>query len=83
MPPDLIVESGGITEQAQKKLHLYWQTSEQTEDAVFFLVKARHRLALKIGGDASFQSAAQPIRIAGSVHHKTLLPKLVVIREAA
>jgi hypothetical protein len=69
--PTLVIESGGVTAEDQAKLHAYWKLSEPVkEDELACLIDLRHQLALKIGGDTHFQSAHQPIRIAGSVHHK-------------
>jgi putative DNA primase/helicase len=80
-PPTLEVESGGITEGGQKKLHLYWKLTEPAggQDLVE-AVRLRHVIALKIGDDPSFQKPAQPIRIAGTIHFKNG-EKLAEIRE--
>ena len=79
--PTMLVESGGITVDGYPKLHAYWKLAEPaTGDAVRQLVEARHQLAVSIGGDKHFGSAHQPIRIAGSVYHKTQPGKLAVLR---
>ena len=79
--PTLIVKSGGITADNQSKLHLYWKLSEPAEDDdLQLLLKLRHELAIKVGGDVHFQSAHQPIRIAGSIHHKKQ-PRRVEIQD--
>jgi hypothetical protein len=70
--PSMVVESGGKTDLGQPKLHLYWKLSEAADhEDITRLVALRHLLAQKIGADTHFQSAHQPIRIAGSIHHKT------------
>lgn len=81
--PTFVVESGGVTELGHSKIHAYWKLSQPaTGDALHKLVQARHEIAVKIGGDEHFKSAHQPIRIAGSIYHKTQPGKLVTIREA-
>lgn len=80
--PTMLVESGGVTPEGHPKLHAYWKFSKPaTGDAIFRLIQGRHELAVKIGGDEAFKSAHQPIRIAGSVYHKTQPGKLVAIKE--
>nr|CRH06599.1 Conserved protein of unknown function [Candidatus Magnetococcus massalia] len=79
--PTAIVESGGRTPEGQVKLHLYWKLSEPAEGAeVTQVCKLRHLIALKAGGDPHFQSAHQPIRVAGSVYHKYGAQRLVTFR---
>ena len=79
--PALIVESGGVTEIGASKLHVYWKLPQPASgDALAKLIEARHQLAIKIGGDEHFKSKHQPIRIAGSIYHKTQPAKLVAIR---
>jgi hypothetical protein len=69
--PTLVVESGGTTSDGQAKLHAYWKLSEPVDQSdLESLLKLRAQLAQKIGGDTHFKSAHQPIRIAGSIHHK-------------
>jgi RecA-family ATPase len=69
--PTLVVESGGTTLDGQAKLHAYWKLSEPVDQSdLESLLKLRAQLAQKIGGDTHFKSAHQPIRIAGSIHHK-------------
>ena len=81
--PTLVVESGGITDMGHPKIHAYWKLAQPvTGDELRKLVQARHEIAVKIGGDEHFKSAHQPIRIAGSIYHKTQPSKLVTIREA-
>lgn len=78
--PTLVVESGGIIGD-QKKLHAYWKLMESaTGTDLDRLIEIRRVLALKIGGDEHFGSAHQPIRIAGTIYHKTEEPRLVNIR---
>lgn len=80
--PSLIICSGGITETGARKLHVYWRLSEAAEgDDVVTACRLREQIALKVGGDTSFKSAHQPIRIAGSIYHKTAEARLVTIEE--
>ena len=77
----LIVESCGVTESGQSKLHVYWQlTKGMCGEDLQKLLQLRHKIALQVGGDISFKSAHQPIRVAGSVYHKKGVPKLVKVR---
>lgn len=79
--PTLIVESGGEYE-GQKKLHVYWKLNEAaTGSDLTALIEMRGKLAFKIGGDVHFASAHQPIRIAGTIYHKSEEARLVNIRE--
>lgn len=79
-PPTLEVASGGVTSEAQRKLHLYWRLTEPAEGAdIAKVCRSRHMLAAKVGGDPSFRSAHQPIRVAGSVHAKGGTHRLVEI----
>ena len=69
--PTMIVASGGQTDAGQTKLHLYWQLSEPAKDDDLVLaVRLRGVIALKAGGDESFKSVTQPIRVAGTIHGK-------------
>lgn len=78
--PSLEVASGGITPEGQRKLHLYWRLSEPAEgDDITTVCRARHMIACKVGGDPSFRSPHQPIRVAGSVHAKSGTQRLVEI----
>lgn len=80
--PSLVVESGGVTEQGQKKLHLYWRFREPAAgDHLRLLLSLRLILAEKAGGDRHFASAHQPIRLAGSIYRKHGTAKIVHIRE--
>lgn len=79
--PTMIVESGGITAEGNRKLHIYWQLINSVKNnELQKLLHLRHQLALLIGGDTHFKSAHQPIRVAGSVYHKSNAGKLVKIR---
>jgi P4 family phage/plasmid primase-like protien len=70
-PPTIEVASGGLTEVGQKKLHLYWRLTEPAEGEDLITVAAlRAAIAAKVGGDGSFGSIHQPIRVAGSIHGK-------------
>lgn len=84
--PTAIVCSGGEIDGVPKR-HLWWTLAEQTEDVVE-LIKLRHELALKAGGDLQFGlgtdqnpvgRAHQPVRIAGSVHNKNGKAKPVTL----
>ena len=78
--PTLEVASGGVTTEGQRKLHLYWRLTEPAEgDDIATVCRARHMIAAKVGGDPSFRSAHQPIRVAGSIHAKQGLRRLVQI----
>jgi len=67
----LLVASGGVTADGHAKLHLYWRLTEAARGADLEVVRAmREAIALKAGGDTSFASLHQPIRIAGSIHGK-------------
>lgn len=79
--PNMVIESGGITETDTPKMHCYWQLSEPAEsDDIKLVLRLREMIALKAGGDSHFKSAHQPIRIAGSIYHKKSEPRLVSIR---
>lgn len=78
--PSLEVASGGVTEQGQRKLHLYWRLTEPAEgEDIAMVCRARHMIAAKVGGDPSFRSAHQPIRVAGSIHAKQGHRRLVEV----
>lgn len=80
--PTLEVASGGVTPEGQRKLHLYWKLTEPAEaEDVSSVCRVRHMIAGKVGGDPSFRSAHQPIRVAGSVHAKSGRKRLVEIIE--
>ena len=74
--PTMVVNSGGVTEEGQLKRHAYWRVTGKA--TVAELAALRGRLAAAYGGDPSFGSAHQPLRIAGSVHRKAE-PKTVTI----
>ena len=70
-PPSLEVASGGVTEQGQEKLHLYWKLTEPAVGTdIPAVCKLRSAIAAKVGGDPSFGSAHQPIRVPGSIYRK-------------
>lgn len=69
--PTLEIASGGLTAEGQCKLHLYWRLSEPAAgDDIALLCRVRGEIAGKVGGDLSFRSAHQPIRVAGSIYRK-------------
>jgi hypothetical protein len=79
--PSLEVVSGGITEQGQERLHLYWKLTEPAVGTdVAAVCMLRSMIAAKAGGDPSFGSAHQPIRIAGSIYRKGGVERLVTVR---
>ena len=70
-PATLTIESGGLTEAGQPKLHLWWKLTEPAEgEDLARLCRLRAAMALKVGGDDSFGSAHQPIRVPGTIHGK-------------
>ncbi|MBS0126458.1 hypothetical protein KB874_20440 [Aestuariicoccus sp. KMU-90] len=70
-PPTLEVASGGRTEQRKRKLHLYWRLTEAATGEDLERVRLmRQKLARRGGGDPSFGSMHQPIRVPGSIHGK-------------
>ena len=78
--PTLEVASGGVTAEGARKRHLYWRLSEPAEsEDIARVCRARQMIASKVGGDPSFKSAHQPIRVAGSVHAKAGHRRLVEI----
>lgn len=69
--PSLEVASGGRTDGGDAKLHLYWRLDQQATDDDLERIRAlRETVALKVGGDGSFASLHQPIRVPGSIHGK-------------
>ena len=78
--PTLVVESGGVTPEGQRKCHVWWKLSEPAEgDDIRRVCRLRGDIAAKAGGDKHFRSAHQPIRVAGSVYYKNGLKKQVRI----
>jgi putative DNA primase/helicase len=76
----LIVMSGGVTDTGQSRLHLYWRlTAVVSGSDLTRLCELRGILAAKVGGDTSFASPHQPIRLAGSIYAKSGLHRLVQI----
>jgi hypothetical protein len=81
-PPTLLVESGGRTAEGVDKLHVWWRLNEPAEgDDLALLCRVRGTIAAKVGGDAHFRSAHQPIRVAGTIYHKGGRRRLVAIRQ--
>ncbi|WP_426034875.1 AAA family ATPase [Cypionkella sp. TWP1-2-1b2] len=80
--PTMVVESGGVTAEGQRKCHIWWKLSEPAEgDDIRRVCRLRGDIAAKAGGDMHFRSAHQPIRVAGSVHFKNNVKTLVQIVE--
>lgn len=81
-PPTMVVESGGVTPEGQRKAHVWWRLTEPAEgDDIARICRLRGDIAAKVGGDAHFRSAHQPIRVAGSVYYKNSLKTQVRIVE--
>ena len=69
--PSLEVASGGVTAEGQTRLHLYWRLSEAARgDDLALVARLRREIAEKVGGDGSFASLHQPIRVPGTIHAK-------------
>lgn len=80
--PTMVVESGGVTPEGQRKAHVWWKLSEPAEgDDIARICRLRGDIAAKVGGDTHFRSAHQPIRVAGSVYYKNSLKTQVRIVE--
>ena len=87
-PASLVVLSGGMTEEGKPKRHAYWRV-EGLE--VAHVVSIRDHIARKAGADIQFGlgvdgnpygRAHQPIRVAGSIHGKSGVKRLVVIERS-
>jgi hypothetical protein len=79
-PPTMVVESGGITPEGQRKAHVWWKLTEPVEGSdIARVTRLRGDIAAKVGGDMHFRSAHQPIRVAGSVYYKNSLKTQVQI----
>ena len=80
--PTMVVESGGVTPEGQRKAHVWWALTEPAErDDIARVCRLRGDIAAKVGGDMHFRSAHQPIRVAGSVYYKNSLKTQVRIVE--
>lgn len=80
--PTMVVESGGVTAEGQRKAHIWWALTEPAEgENVARVCRLRGDIAAKVGGDMHFRSAHQPIRVAGSVYYKNSLKTQVRIVE--
>ncbi len=81
-PPTMVVESGGVTPEGQRKAHIWWKLNEPVDgDDIARICRLRGDIAAKVGGDTHFRSAHQPIRVAGSVYYKNSLKTQVRIVE--
>jgi hypothetical protein len=79
-PPTMVVESGGVTPEGQRKAHVWWKLTEPAEGSdIARVTRIRGDIAAKVGGDMHFRSAHQPIRVAGSVYYKNNLKTQVRI----
>lgn len=81
----MVVLSGGTTDEGKAKRHAYWQVNDVT---VADVVAVRDAIARKVGADIQFGlgvdgnpygRAHQPIRLAGSVHGKNSVRRLVTV----
>ncbi|MGE4043566.1 MAG: AAA family ATPase [Acetobacteraceae bacterium] len=80
--PTLLVESGGRTAEGAAKLHAWWRLTEPAEGAdLARLCALRGEIADKVGADAHFRSAHQPIRVAGTGYRKHGVQRVVAIRD--
>ena len=80
--PTMVVESGGVTPEGQRKAHVWWALTEPAEgNDIACVCRLRGDIAAKVGGDMHFRSAHQPIRVAGSVYYKNSLKTQVRIVE--
>ncbi|SIT11709.1 RecA-family ATPase [Roseivivax lentus] len=80
--PTMVVESGGVTPEGQRKCHVWWALTEPAEgDDIARVCRLRGDIAAKVGGDMHFRSSHQPIRVAGSVYYKNSLKTQVRIVE--
>ncbi|MEC3860108.1 AAA family ATPase [Mesobacterium sp. TK19101] len=80
--PTMVVESGGVTPEGQRKAHVWWMLTEPAEgEDIARVCRLRGDIAAKVGGDMHFRSAHQPIRVAGSVYYKNSLKTQVRIVE--
>ena len=86
----MVVLSGGVTEEGKPKRHAYWPCADTL--TVAEVVKARDEIARKVGADIQFGlgvdgnpygRAHQPIRLAGSIHGKAGIRKVVRIERSS
>ncbi|WP_430463583.1 AAA family ATPase [Tabrizicola sp.] len=81
-PASMVVESGGVTPEGQRKAHVWWKLTEPAEGSdIARVTRLRGDIAAKVAGDMHFRSAHQPIRVAGSVYYKNNLKTQVQIVE--
>lgn len=66
--PTMVIRSGGVTPDGQYKTYVFWKLSRTIP--VSDVCSLRERLAAAYGGDRSFKSAHQPIRLPTSTHRK-------------
>lgn len=83
--PTLEVASGGVTNEGQAKMHLYWRLTEAAAgEALATVADLRAILSWKVGGDASFGSLHQPIRVPGTIQGKHgVLSAARIVRHAS
>ena len=90
-PANMVVLSGGKTDEGKPKRHAYWSVDPSLD--VGNIVSMRDAIARKCGADIQFGigvesnpfgRAHQPIRVAGSIHGKSGIKRVVEIeRESA
>ena len=89
-PANMVVLSGGTTDEGKPKRHAYWSIDSSHD--VGNVVSMRDAIARKCGADIqfgigvesnSFGRAHQPIRVAGSIHGKSGIKRVVQIERVS
>ena len=89
-PANMVVLSGGMTEEGKQKRHAYWSIPSSYD--VGNIVSMRDAIARKCGADIQFGlgvdgnpygRAHQPIRVAGSIHGKSGIKRVVQIERVS
>lgn len=83
--PTLEIASGGKTPDGQAKAHIYWRLTEAAlGDDIALVTRLRGDIADKVGGDRSFASIHQPVRVGGTVHGKMgVLSPVRILRQTS
>lgn len=81
--PWMVVESGGVTPNGERKKHVHWRLahSARSLDELFMLRQLRRRAVDLVGADGSGAALCHPYRWPGSVHTKNA-PRLCRIIES-
>lgn len=80
--PTMEIASGGRTSTGHDKVHLYWKLTEAATGGDLERVRRlRKFIAAQVGGDSSFDSLHQPIRVAGTIHGKNGIKTEVRLQE--